>query len=143
MKTMKVLSTDPSQALPARDGGAEVANSSLGQLGEWSLCVRFLTFTFNTYPERVGQVSQSDPLEVMAYCDLSTSELSLGVAGVHRLQDPAGQLDSSALRDRVPGLHSVHEGQSRNSPALSIRPVYNFQSQWGHQNEKKFFAFLD
>ena len=58
MKTMKVLSTDPSQALPARDGGAEVANSSLGQLGEWSLCVRFLTFTFNTYPERVGQVSQ-------------------------------------------------------------------------------------
>ena len=56
----------------------------------------------------------------MAYgCDLSTSELSLGVAGVHRLQDPAGQLDSSALRDRVPGLHSVHEGQSRNSPALA------------------------
>ena len=149
-QTMRIITTDPSQALPAREGGAEVPNSSLAQLREWSLCVRFLTFTFNTYPERVGQVSQIELSRswpkragVAACCDLSTSELSLGVAGVHRLQDPAGQLDSSALRDRVPGLHSVHEGQSRNRPALSIRPVYNFQSQWGHQNEKKFFAFLD
>ena len=63
-QTIKVLSTDPSQALPARDGGAEVANSSLGQLREWSLCVRFLTFSFSSLPDRLGQVSHSAPLQV-------------------------------------------------------------------------------
>ena len=50
-QTMRIITTDPSQALPAREGGAEVPNSSLAQLREWSLCVRFLTFTFSVYPD--------------------------------------------------------------------------------------------
>ena len=46
---MKVISTDPGASLPAKDGGAELLNSSLGNFPEVTVCARFLTHHFSTH----------------------------------------------------------------------------------------------
>ena len=45
---MKVISTDAGASLPAKDGRAEMVNSSLVKLSEVTLCARFLTHSFST-----------------------------------------------------------------------------------------------
>ena len=45
---MKVISTDAGASLPAKDGRAEILNSSLGKYPEVTLCARFLTHHFST-----------------------------------------------------------------------------------------------
>ena len=56
-KKMKVISTDAGSSLPAKDGQAEMLNSSLVKYSEVSLCARFLTHHFSTHP--LGWPSQS------------------------------------------------------------------------------------
>ena len=48
---MKVISTDAGALLPAKDGGAEILNSSLKKYSELTLCARFLTHHFSTHPD--------------------------------------------------------------------------------------------
>ena len=45
---MKVISTDPGASQPAKDGQAELLNSSLEKYSEVTLCARFLTHHFST-----------------------------------------------------------------------------------------------
>ena len=47
---MKVISTDAGASLPAKDGQAEMLNSSLEKYPEVTLCARFLTHHFSTPP---------------------------------------------------------------------------------------------
>ena len=48
---MKVISTDAGASLPAKDGRAEILNSSLVKYPEMTLCARFLTHSFSTHPD--------------------------------------------------------------------------------------------
>ena len=48
---MKVISTDAGALLPAKDGRAELLNSSLVNYSEVTLCGRFLTHHFSTHPD--------------------------------------------------------------------------------------------
>ena len=48
---MKVISTDGGASLPAKEGRAEMLNSSLGKYPEVTLCARFLTHHFSTHPD--------------------------------------------------------------------------------------------
>ena len=48
---MKMISTDAGASLPAKDGGAEILNSSLVKYSELTLCARFLTHSFSTHPD--------------------------------------------------------------------------------------------
>ena len=50
-KKMKVISTDAGALLPAKDGRAELLNSSLVNYSEVTLCGRFLTHHFSTHPD--------------------------------------------------------------------------------------------
>ena len=49
---MKVISTDAGASLPAKDGQAEILNSSLVKYPEVTLCARFLTHHFSTHPDK-------------------------------------------------------------------------------------------
>ena len=46
-----MISTDPGASLPAKDGGAELLNSSLGNYSEVTLCARFRSHDFSTHPD--------------------------------------------------------------------------------------------
>ena len=48
---MTVISTDAGASLPAKDGQAEILNSSLVKYPEVTLCARFLTHHFSTDPD--------------------------------------------------------------------------------------------
>ena len=48
-KKVKVISTDSGASLPAKDGQAELMNSSLVNYSEVTLCARFLTHHFSTH----------------------------------------------------------------------------------------------
>ena len=48
---MKVISTDPGASLPAKDGRAELMNTSLVNISELTVCARFLTHHFSTPPD--------------------------------------------------------------------------------------------
>ena len=48
---VKVISTDAEASLPAKDGRAEILNSSLVKYPELTLCARFLTHHFSTHPD--------------------------------------------------------------------------------------------
>ena len=48
---MKVISTDGGASLPAKDGRAEMLNSSLVKYSEVTLCARFLTHSFSTHSD--------------------------------------------------------------------------------------------
>ena len=48
---MKVISTDAGASLPAKDGQAEILNSSLMNYSSVTLCARFLTHQFSTQPD--------------------------------------------------------------------------------------------
>ena len=48
---MRVISTDPRLLLPAREGEAELLNSSLALGSDWTVCARLLTHQFSTYPD--------------------------------------------------------------------------------------------
>ena len=48
---IKVIFTDGGASLPAKDGWAEILNSSLGKYPEVTLCARFLTYHFSTPPD--------------------------------------------------------------------------------------------
>ena len=48
---VKVISTDAAASLPAKDGRAEILNSSLVKYPELTLCARFLTHHFSTHPD--------------------------------------------------------------------------------------------
>ena len=50
-KKMKVISTDPGASLPAKEGRAELVNSSLVKYSEVTICARFLTHHFSTHPD--------------------------------------------------------------------------------------------
>ena len=50
-RKMRVISTDPGALLPAKDGQAEILDSSLTTFSSLTICVRFLTFTFSVYPD--------------------------------------------------------------------------------------------
>ena len=54
---MKVISTDGGASLPAKEGRAEILNSSLGKYPEVTLCARFLTHHFTTHPDRYPKQS--------------------------------------------------------------------------------------
>ena len=54
---VKVISTDAGASLPAKDGRAEIMNSSLGKYPGVTLCARFLTHHFSTHPD--GEPSQT------------------------------------------------------------------------------------
>ena len=54
---MKVISTDAGASLPAKDGRAELLNSSLVKYPELTICARFLTHHFSTHPD--GEPSQT------------------------------------------------------------------------------------
>ena len=47
---IKVFSTNPEVFLPDKSGQVILLNSSLQDLTEWSLCARFKTFHFSSYP---------------------------------------------------------------------------------------------
>ena len=49
---MKVISTDAGASLPAKEGRAEILNSSLVNYSEVTLCARFLTYHFSAQPTR-------------------------------------------------------------------------------------------
>ena len=48
---VKVISTDAGASLPAKDGRAEILNSSLVKYSELTLCARFLTHHFSTHSD--------------------------------------------------------------------------------------------
>ena len=48
---MKVIYTDAGASLPAKDGRAEILNSSLLKYSEVTLCARFLTHHFSTHSD--------------------------------------------------------------------------------------------
>ena len=50
-KKVKVISTDAGVSLPAKEGRAELVNSSLVNYSEVTLCARFLTHHFSTHPD--------------------------------------------------------------------------------------------
>ena len=50
-KKVKVISTDSGASLPAKDGQAELLNSSLVNYSEVTLCARFLTHHFSTHSD--------------------------------------------------------------------------------------------
>ena len=48
-----MISTEPTLSLPAREGQAELLNSSLTSLGpSWTVCLRLLTHQFSTWPDQ-------------------------------------------------------------------------------------------
>ena len=73
---MTVISTDAGASLPAKDGRAEILNSSLVKYPEVTLCARFLTHHFSTpsdnYPFQTLISYEKDVLlssYVGKYCD--------------------------------------------------------------------------
>ena len=46
---MRIITTDGGASLPAREGRAELLNSSLENYSEMTLCARFLTYHFSTH----------------------------------------------------------------------------------------------
>ena len=48
---MKVISRDAAASLPAKDGRAEILNSSLVKYSQLTVCARFLTHHFTTDPQ--------------------------------------------------------------------------------------------
>ena len=56
-KKVKVISTDSGASLPAKDGQAELLNSSLVNYSEVTLCARFLPHHFSTHLD--GLTSQT------------------------------------------------------------------------------------
>ena len=58
--SMKVISTDAGASLPAKDGQAEILNSSLVKYSMVTVCARFLTHHFSTDPN-------SGPAQILLY----------------------------------------------------------------------------
>ena len=50
-KAIRVLQTDPDIELPPRFSQAEVLDSSLANLAEFTICMRIKTYQFTTYNE--------------------------------------------------------------------------------------------
>ena len=58
-KKIKVISTNAGASLPAKDGQAEILNSSLKKYPELTLCARFLTHQFSAHSGSDGWATQA------------------------------------------------------------------------------------
>ena len=96
-KKIKVISTDAGASLPAKDGRAEILNSSPGKYSSLTVCARFLTHHFSTH-------SDNYPFQTL----LSYEKDSLLSSYVARPCDQFYQGQTSQL-------------QSQNLPALSCQ----------------------
>ena len=75
--TLKMISTDPKAALPARTGQVEILNSSLYQVESFTVCARFQSYQFPSYEDAEpynGLISLADNFLLASYvalpCDI-------------------------------------------------------------------------
>ena len=68
-----MISTDPEAALPARTGQAEILNSSLDQVENFTICARFQSYNFPSYHDSEhynGLISLADSYILASYVAL-------------------------------------------------------------------------
>ena len=71
--SLKMISTDPKAILPARTGQAEILNSSLDQLENFTVCARFQSYRFPSYQDSEpynGLISLADSYILASYVAL-------------------------------------------------------------------------
>ena len=112
---MRVISTEVGQELPPVQAGAEILNSSVSSLEEWSLCARFLTTQFSTFPSSLPVnclISLGPVILLGSYVSLFCDLLYKGCTGYH--MDSVGQ---DWRRGKVFGTF-------RNPPLLEYFPSW-------------------
>ena len=70
---LKMISTDPKATLPARTGQAEIMNSSLDGVENFTICARFKSYKFNSYEDAEpynGLISLADHYILASYVAL-------------------------------------------------------------------------